>query len=63
MPCHKAIYEKYARTAMGRSITKPDAGMLPVPITLRNEQTNVSSMLMQENDELFQVESQKSGMA
>lgn len=62
MPCHKAIYEKYARTAM-RSITKPDAGMLPVPITLRNEQTNVSSMLMQENGELFQVESQKSGMA
>jgi hypothetical protein len=59
MPCHKAIYEKYARTAMGRSITKPDAAMLPVPITLRNEQTNREFNVMQENGELFQVESQK----
>jgi hypothetical protein len=62
--CHQAIYEKYTRTAMGRSITRPDASMLPAPITLRNEQTNRQFQVIQENGELFQVESQsRNGVA
>ena len=30
MPCHKAIYDNYVRTAMGRSVTRPAAALAPV---------------------------------
>ena len=31
LPCHKAIYDNYVRTPMGRSITAPDATLLSSP--------------------------------
>ncbi|MCC6344142.1 MAG: hypothetical protein IT166_18210 [Bryobacterales bacterium] len=56
--CHPAIYRGYARTAMGRSITVPDASSLRAPVTVRNERLNRDYRVYAVNGRLYQSESE-----
>jgi hypothetical protein len=57
--CHNAIYQKYARTAMGRSITRPNASLLNVAVNVRAPALNRDFSIYRENGELYQSESEE----
>ena len=57
-PCHKAIYDKFVKTAMGRSVTRPAADLLPEPVRVTNATFQREFRVSREGGELFQTESQ-----
>ncbi|MCZ2150742.1 MAG: tetratricopeptide repeat protein [Bryobacterales bacterium] len=56
--CHPAIYRGFTQTAMGRSITVPDASLLSAPVTVRNEKLNRDYRVYAEKGKLYQSESE-----
>jgi len=57
-PCHKAIYDKFVKTAMGRSVTRPAADLLVEPVRVSNARFQREFRVVREGGELFQTESQ-----
>ncbi len=58
MPCHLGIYQKFAHTAMGRSVTKPSAELVDTPVRIHNAKFDREFQVVREGGELFQAESQ-----
>jgi predicted CXXCH cytochrome family protein len=58
--CHKRIYDRYLRTPMGRSITRPAAGVWGAPAVLRSETLHRDFRVYSENGVLYQAESEAS---
>ena len=59
LPCHKAIYDNYVRTPMGRSIGTPDAALLQSPPggTIGGKVNAGPFRVVAEGAELFQLDS------
>ena len=56
--CHKDIYDKFVKTAMGRSVTRPGADLLVEPVRVINARFQREFRVVREGGELFQTESQ-----
>jgi hypothetical protein len=56
--CHHGIYDQFVRTAMGRSMSRPGADLLPQPATLHSEQLQRDFRVFRKNGDLYQSESQ-----
>ena len=56
MPCHKAVYDKFIKTAMGRSMTRPDARMLAAPVRVANPKSQRDYQVLREGADLFQAD-------
>ena len=57
--CHDAIYRKYVRTAMGRSITRAEATPLIAAAGVRSEALQRDFKVFRENGQLYQSESEQ----
>src|ERR1041384_2668653 len=55
--CHSAIYQKYGRTAMGRSITRAEAAPFTGSMQVRSETLKRDFRIFRENGQLWQGES------
>jgi hypothetical protein len=58
LPCHKTIYDKFVKTAMGRSVTRPAVDLLAGPVRVSNITFQREFQVVREGGELFQTESQ-----
>lgn len=56
MPCHKAVYDKFSKTAMGRSMTRPGAQMLAAPVRVTNPKSQRDYQVFREGGDLFQAD-------
>jgi hypothetical protein len=57
--CHRAIYDKYRRTAMGRSVTVPSVALLPQALRVRSGKWNREYRVFGEGGKLHQSESEE----
>ncbi len=57
--CHSAIYQKYGRTAMGRSITRAEAAPFTGSMQVRSETLKRDFRIFRENGQLWQAESEQ----
>jgi hypothetical protein len=57
--CHSAIYQKYGRTAMGRSITRAEAAPLTAAVRVRSEALKRDFRVFRQNGQLYQSESEQ----
>ena len=57
--CHRAIYEKYIRTAMGQSVSKPATELLAEPVQLHDAALNRDYRVFRRGNALFQSESEQ----
>ena len=58
LPCHKLVYDKFGKTAMGRSVTRPSAQLLAGPVDVSNAKFGREYGVVNEGGELFQTVSQ-----
>jgi hypothetical protein len=58
LPCHKAIYQSFVKTAMGRSVTKPGRELLAGPVRIISARFNREYQVVESGGELYQTESQ-----
>jgi hypothetical protein len=58
LPCHKTIYDKFVKTAMGRSVTRPAVDLLAAPVRVSNATFQREFQVVREGAELFQTELQ-----
>jgi hypothetical protein len=56
--CHRSIYQKYRRTAMGRSVTNPSPALLPESARVRSERWNRDYRVFSDGGQLYQAESE-----
>lgn len=59
VPCHKTIYDRYVRTPMGRSVTRPGVGLVLTPVRVFNAKFNRKYELQRQGADLILTESQK----
>src|ERR1700730_6944069 len=58
VPCHKAIYQRFVQTAIGRSVTKPGRELLAGPVRISSARFNREYKVVEAGGELYQTESQ-----
>src|SRR5215472_1791453 len=56
-PCHAEIYNKFVKSPMGRSVTRPAASLLAEPVRVSNAKFQREFRVVREGGELFQTES------
>ena len=56
MPCHRPIYDKYVKTAMGRSLTRPGAQMPGTPARVTNPKSQHQYQVLRDGGDLFQTD-------
>ena len=59
--CHRTIYNDFLKTAMGRSISVPDAGVADAPASVQNTALNRDFRVFRENGGAYQSESRTDG--
>ncbi|MEO8126572.1 MAG: hypothetical protein ABJF23_01415 [Bryobacteraceae bacterium] len=57
--CHRSIYESYASSGMGRSLSRPSPDLLAGPVLVRNETLHREFRVIRDGDSLFQSESEQ----
>jgi hypothetical protein len=57
--CHSAIYQRYGRTAMGRSITRAETAPLTAAVRVRSDALKRDFRVFRENGQLYQSESEQ----
>ncbi|HXE13895.1 MAG TPA: hypothetical protein VN633_17335 [Bryobacteraceae bacterium] len=57
--CHRQIYNKYVKTAMGRSITVPASGLIQSALTIHSDTLHRDFEVSREDGDLYQTESSR----
>lgn len=58
--CHQTIYDKYSRTGMGRSVTRPSPALPQLPASVLNEAFNREFRVFSRDGYVYQSESETS---